>query len=358
MSNISNIPEYLNRDEIPEGELEYHPNGSIKREKMIVDEKLSKIIYYNDKGLIQKIEDIDEKGQVISGIEMGTETSQHGLSFTYYPNGSVQSLKYFINGKVNWVEKIFSEEGQLTDVVTYNKGVKTGPHSIYGKRSSKVGEINYKQNKPSGPAKYYYESGELKAEINYKEGKKEGVSKFFHKNGNLRKKESYSEGTKNGQTTLYYENGAIKEKWNFEGGELSNECVKYNMLGEEVERKYYSGGKVVPEPEQVTEEDVKLLPHQRSKRQEAYAKLQKEREERSVEKKSEQEDKPEENTDETKPKEVQPEIIAETKPLEIKKPSAEEIRKRKIKLAFSYTGIFIGSIILIYIIYNIIIYFL
>ncbi len=347
MAENENIDENLDYEEIPNSDIEYHDNGVIKLERIKITETLIKHVHYDIKGQIKKIVDYDNLGNVKNTIELNSETAQNGLSFTYYENGNVQSLKYFINGKINWVEKIFDNDGQLLEVITYNKGIKNGPHTVYSKRNAKLSEVQYSENKPSGKAKYYYETGELKAEVHFQNGKKEGVSKFFHKNGNLRKKELLKDGIKDGETTLYYENGAIKEKWNYELGKLSNEALKYNMDGEVVKKLYYHEGTEVEEIQvaatapEVTQSSRKTYPYEQRIPQ--------------VEKK--------ETPKETPPVEeiIQPTLPEPKVEIPVEKPAVmtkEEIRRRKVKLAVNYTMLFIGSLILMYVIYSLVIYLL
>ena len=338
-------------EEIPNSDFEFHENGAIKLERLKVTEKLFKHVHYDIKGQIIKIVDLDDLDNVLNSIELSKETAKNGLSFTYYPNGNVQSLKYFINGKINFVEKIFDIEGQLLEVITYNKGIKNGPHTIFSKRNAKLSEIVYAENKPSGKAKFYYETGELKAEVNFLSGKKEGVSKYFHKNGNLRRKESMKEGIRNGEISYYYENGAIKEKRTYDQGVINNAVQKYSIDGEVISTKYYENGIEVDKvPEEVPEEN---LPGSRAKRVMPYMK--------PVSKQTEK-------LPDTKAVEKPPVVVDNTnqapvieKEVQTQKPkvvSKEEQRRIKIKIAANYSMIFFGSLILIYLIYNLIIYFL
>ena len=341
-------------EEVPNSDFEYHENGVIKLERLKVTEKLYKNVHYDMKGQIVKIVDLDDLGNVLNTVQIGKETAKDGLSFTYYPNGNVQSLKYFINGKINFVEKIFDTDGQLLEVITYNKGIKNGPHTIFSKRNAKLSEVVYASNKPSGKAKFYYETGELKAEINFQDGKKDGASKYFHKNGNLRRKENMKEGVRDGEISYYYENGAIKEKRKYSQGVVTDSITKYSIEGEVLSTKYYENGIEVDKPP--VEEPVEQHPYQKT-RQAAKQGARVVPKVEKVEKvpKVEKENKPpvpEEKITSIPQPQVKKEIL---KP---KQETAEERRRLKIKIAVNYSMLFVGSLILIYILYNLIIYFL
>lgn len=338
------MTDILNKEEIPNSDIQFHDNGVVKLEKIKVTEKLFKHVHYDIKGQITKVIDYDDLGKELNTIELSTETSENGLSFTYYPNGNVQSLKYFINGKINWVEKLFDEEGQVVEVISYNKGTKSGPHTIYSKRNAKLSEVTYSGNLPSGKAKFYYETGELKAEVNFEMGKKEGISKYFHKNGHLRKKETLKEGIREGETTLFYENGAIKERLNYKEGNLNAESLKYNMDGEVIKRTFYDNGHEVEEPvlpiEEKENQPVSKYARQfDTARNVAYNKQKT----------------PEGKTDAAA---FSKHADTEEKPAKVKKATKEEIRREKVKRAVNYSMLFFGSLILIYFIYNLIIYLL
>lgn len=332
MSIDARIPDYLKKEEYQDTKTEFHPNGVLSKEIITVTEKLIKEIFYDENGLIQKIIDYDDLGNVLNELEMGRETSKSGLSFTYYPNGNVQSLKYFINGKVNWVEKVFNTDGQLKEVISYKKGIKSGTHTIFSDRNAKLSEVTYDNNLPTGKAKYFYETGELKAEMIFSEGKKHGVLKYFHKNGNLRKKESIIDGVRQGYTTFYFENGAIKERWNYNNGQLNDESLKYDMHGKIIKKVFYSEGEVISGPAAEAKDDLDRL---------LYAEKTQKTEKIALAAKEELKPLPDKLHEQKKSKVV---------PVEVK-------AKSKVKLAISYTGIFIGILLLIYILYSLIIYF-
>ncbi|MBU1098840.1 MAG: toxin-antitoxin system YwqK family antitoxin [Bacteroidetes bacterium] len=336
MSEENYIPDHLKKEEYQDTINELHPNGMLKKEIIYVSDKLIKEVFYNENGLIMKIIDRDSLGNILNEINMSQETSQHGLSFTYYPNGNVQSLKYFINGKVNWVEKIFNEDGQLAEVISYKKGIKSGPHTVYSSRNAKLSEVTYEKNTPTGKAKYFYETGELKAEMNFNEGRKNGVLKYFHKNGNLKKKESVINGIKQGYTSFYYENGAIKERWNYSNGKLNDECLKYDMHGQIIKKLYYNEGEVISGDQPVAKDDLdRLLFAEKAKQAEIFN-----------QKKLTPTAQPEESK-----KIVKKEILA------VKTPKSKEKRKSTFRIAISYSAIFVGILVIIYLIYNAILYF-
>lgn len=348
MDEKTNYIDDEEREEVPNSDIEYHDNGVIKLERLKVTEKLIKHIHYDLRGQIKEVVDYDDLGNELNRLVLSKETAKNGLSFTYYPNGNVQSLKYFINGKINFVEKIYDEDGQLLEVITYNKGIKSGPHTIYSKRNAKLSEVSYTDNKPNGKAKYYFDTGELKAEVLFSEGKKDGVAKYFHKNGNLRKKENMKEGVRDGEVSLYYENGAIKEKYNYERGIRSKEAYKYNMDGEVISKKYFEEG-----------EELADFPVEEVKEKEAASKTgRRDPYKRTIP----QVVKPAANKSKETSKEklqVEEKIVTEKKKTPVKKVlTKEELRRKKVKLAVNYSIIFVATLVVIYIVYNIIIYFI
>jgi len=223
----------------------YHPNGKIKTEKYFTDgEKLLKEKVYNEEGKLVEIVNYLSNGlNSILYFDREEVEKRSGMAITYHNNGKVQSQKYYVEGKIHWQEKIFDENGNLIEFISYEKGGKKGPYILYDENGNKIKELIYDDNVPSGLAKFYYVNGQLKAEINYKNGKKNGVSKIFYSNGVLKINETIVDDIREGITTTYYESGGIKEEWNFAKGEPEGKSKFYYKSGSLYGTKNYKEGK-------------------------------------------------------------------------------------------------------------------
>ncbi|MFH0734307.1 MAG: toxin-antitoxin system YwqK family antitoxin [bacterium] len=225
-------------------EITYFTDGKVKSEKYFTDgQKLIKEKIYNEQGTLIEIVNYisDGKNKVLYFDKEETE-KRSGIALTYHENGKVQSQRYFVNGKIHWQEKIFSEAGNLLEFISYDKGGKSGPYIMYDERGNKIKEINYEDNIPSGITKLYYENGQLKAEVNYKDGKKNGITKIFYNNGTLKIVENNINDIREGITKTYYESGGIKEEWNFSRGAPEGNSKFFYKSGALFGTKNYKSG--------------------------------------------------------------------------------------------------------------------
>ncbi len=226
-------------------EITYFANGKVKSEKYFTDgQKLVQEKIYNETGTLIEIINYVSSGQnKILYFDNEVTDKRSGIALTYHENGKVQSQRYFVDGKIHWQEKIFSESGQLLEFITYDKGGKSGPYIMYNERGNKIKEINYEDNSPNGLTKYYYDNGQLKAEVIYKDGKKNGTTKIFYNNGTLKVVENNRDDIREGVTKTYYESGGIKEEWYFSKGEPEGNNKFFYKSGALFGSKNYKEGK-------------------------------------------------------------------------------------------------------------------
>lgn len=237
-------PQYLEFESFDKPMYTYFPDGKIKTETIFIDrENFIKEVVYDDSSRVIRITNFKKDGSKIGEHVLEPEVIRSGLAFTYYPDGVVQSLRYYVNGRVHWTEKVFSASGGLLETVSYSNGKKKGPHVIYSKQNKKMSEINYEDNVPHGVAKYYYENGELKAEVSFEDGNKSGESKIYFDNGVLKIKENMEEDVRTGTTETYYESGGLKEKWKFKDGLPNDECLFYYSDGSLYAKRSFEEGK-------------------------------------------------------------------------------------------------------------------
>ncbi|MBU1101163.1 MAG: toxin-antitoxin system YwqK family antitoxin [Bacteroidetes bacterium] len=333
-------PDYLDFESFDKPTFTYFPDGKIKTETIFIDrENFIKEVVYDSTGRVIKITNYKKGGIKIGEHFLEPEVVRSGLAFTYYPDGVVQSLRYYVNGRVHWTEKVFSNSGSLTETVSYSNGKKKGPHVIYSKLNKKLSEINYEDNLPHGVAKYYYETGELKAEVSFKDGDKSGESKIYFDNGILKIKENLEGDIRTGTTETYYESGGIKEKWKFKDGLPNDECLFYYSDGSLYAKRNFEEGK---------EDGVSKYYYQGNKIKE------------EITYKGGSKDGPSREYDRSGnvKKEIvykDGNIIAEKKVKvgidSVANPHLENTTKQKLQIAFNYSMLFIITLLIIYGIY-------
>ena len=237
-------PEALEKESPFDYASSYYESGKIKCERFFTDGHiLLKEIHYSPAGQIREIVNYKKDGTTYLHQHFNREIVRSGLAMTYYENGTIQSQRYYVDGKVHWEEKIFGPEGQLLEIVTYLKGGKTGLNTIFNQNGGKISEITYKDNQPEGISRFYYDNGQLKAEISYRKARKNGVSKIYYQNGILKVVETMIDDLREGITKTFYENGGTKEEWFFKEGGLDGSSKFFYKGGQLFGTKNYEHGK-------------------------------------------------------------------------------------------------------------------
>ena len=215
----------------------YYPNGRVRSEQYYTDDELLlKEIIYSESGQIKEIINYKKDGAEDRKQTFENDAKKSGISISYYEHGVMQSQRYYVAGQIHWEEKIFDEKGRLIEIVTYRRGHKEGPNIIYHSKGYKLNEVNYKDNLPHGQAKFFYDNGQLKAEVFFDKGIRQGISKIYYNNGVMEIEEMLKDDVRDGCLKTFYENGGIKEEWGFKNG-----------LPEGTSRFFYSNGKLYGE---------------------------------------------------------------------------------------------------------------
>lgn len=222
----------------------YFDNGQKRSEQFFTDgSKLYKEIFYSENGHIREIVNYKLNTNDIRRYYFADEKVKSGMTISYHENGIVQSQKYYVDGKIHWEEKFFSESGQLLEVINYKKGIKSGLHKMYTERGILLSEINFEGSIPNGESRFYYDNGLTKALINYRMGKKDGISKFYYDNGIMKIEENFEDDIREGFVKTFYKSGGLKEEWSVHQGLPEGKCNFYYKTGMIYGIKNYKGGK-------------------------------------------------------------------------------------------------------------------
>lgn len=222
----------------------YYDNGQKKSEQFFTDgSKLYKEIFYSDTGQIREIVNYKLDSNECKRYHFTEEKVKSGMLISYHENGKVQSQKYYVDGKIHWEEKFFSDSGQLLEVITYKKGTKSGIHKIYTEKGILLSEICFENSIPHGESRFFYDNGLTKALISYRSGKKNGISKLYYDNGILEIEENFEDDVAEGFIKTFYRSGGLKEEWQVHKGIPDGNCVFYYKTGMIYGTKNYKGGK-------------------------------------------------------------------------------------------------------------------
>ena len=93
--------------------------------------------------------------------------------------------------------KLYYDNGQLEEEITYKVGVKDGPYKVYHENGQLFLEVTYDNGRRrDGPYKEYHDNGQLSIEGTYKDGYFDGYAKSYYKNGEFRSEGTFYKGTR------------------------------------------------------------------------------------------------------------------------------------------------------------------
>lgn len=125
-------------------------------------------------------------GSVARRCQALPDSTRHGKSVFYYPNGEVQTT------------------------VTYRRGIRHGPSATYFPDGAKESVFAYKNGYPHGPYQWYYPGEKLMQEGKYQAGKLAGWVTSYYPDGALESREYFEAGEKSGKAFRYHKNGALQ----------------------------------------------------------------------------------------------------------------------------------------------------
>ncbi|MCD7936842.1 MAG: hypothetical protein LUG98_08285 [Tannerellaceae bacterium] len=182
-----------------------------------------------------------------------------------FRNGELTSVRYFKNGQLNGLSRIYSGDGQVEKEYEYKEGKLHGRETGYFSDGTIQYETNYKEGRPHGrDYSYWFEyemTGEkiLMRDHNYQEGKQHGKQYTLRKSDDdsdytieevydqgvlISYKETYLPGGElkkeiiDGVHIAYYKNGGIKSENRYTGPNTNT-----NTLSGE-QKRYYPDGQL------------------------------------------------------------------------------------------------------------------
>ena len=177
----------------------------------------------------------------------------HGKYTTYNGDGSVKTISFYKNGKIDSIYKSWHTNGKLYVEGVYKDGDKTGEWKYY-QRNGKLSETEmYEKGKMTGKNIQYNEEGAMEKDIDYVEGDLDGECKFYADNKQLAvvmyyKKDiltgySYEDKTGKLVPVIPIANGTGTVTSYFKNGNKSA-FMQYNeSFGDGERQLFYSNGK-------------------------------------------------------------------------------------------------------------------
>ncbi|MFB9057542.1 toxin-antitoxin system YwqK family antitoxin [Mariniflexile ostreae] len=220
----------------------------------------------------------------------GSKGEKDGPEIKFYPNGTKEWVKNYLNGKLRGIQKYYYNTTQLSKWHVYNQnGLQDGENKEYHENgilaitilyeNGRVIDVLEQQNSkgknirksklkktPYGTGQIIkvYDNNTISYKAHYVDGLLDGDIKTYYKNGQLKCEGSYNYGSKHGEFKQYYITGVLKSK----GAYKSNHAMGYKD-GEHL--KYYETGELLSKTVyQYNEEIEKTTYHKNGKKSAIY----------------------------------------------------------------------------------------
>lgn len=150
----------------PTGFEQYHENGTIKA-KTVDSFDVQFVLRYNENGVLLQKERLKNK-------------LLEGPSYSYYDDGSIESIVYYKNGKKHGLFRLYYRTKKLKAECIFVNDSIDGLFKTWTEDGF-YGEEYFKMGKRVGVWKYYYPSGKLQSTVS------------FHDNGLVKERIEYDE---------------------------------------------------------------------------------------------------------------------------------------------------------------------
>lgn len=264
-SGIKRIQETFTSGKLTGLSKDYEKNGQINGIKNYKDNELNGLYEVYENGKLKRN----------YCYENGKQLGPH---HSFYNDGSLKSESYLVNGKLNFNEIIYWQNGAIYKINTFIDDVlstvqtnnpkgekensfdyknKTGKFSLKYNNGTRVVTANLINGQLNGQLiekdvldniatsefingirwnsyKDYSPLGTLYRESTYYNGSLNGIDKVYDMLGNLRYTTNNTFGVENGISTRYYHNKSKMNEFQLSDGAIEGESTYYNLKGEAI----------------------------------------------------------------------------------------------------------------------------
>lgn len=126
----------------------------------------------------------------------GVYYDDHGTPYTgtyhsYYENGQVKSEIPLVNGLKSGSMILYFPNGQVNEIRAYKDGKMDGTWLTFTEKGSKVAEANYADGLKNGKWFIWDENGVLRYDMTYQKGQKAGLWIIYDEKGNKVSERNY-----------------------------------------------------------------------------------------------------------------------------------------------------------------------
>jgi len=197
---------------------------------------------------------------------------KQGMTYYYYPDGSVKKTVFYENGLENGLTRVYDTAGIIIEMVTYKKGfivdrerinrydsqgLKHGKWKTFYEDGSIYSEGNYKHGMKHGYFKEYDIEGSLlsaakyindEKQVNVAELKKLDVQREYYPSGKVKIQATYKDDKPEGIWREYSEEGEIEKSYIFKNGVVIGEGIVTEMgVKDGFWKEYYVNGQLKAE---------------------------------------------------------------------------------------------------------------
>lgn len=119
--------------------------------------------------------------------------------------------------------KYFHPDGSLQSLAPYKNGKRNGLYIKYHPNGEKEEECIFTDNKITGKLKRFYSNGKLKFTGEYKNGELEGIASSYYETGEKQMVANYKQGKYDGEVTVWYKSGNLMAQGEFSNGVIQME---------------------------------------------------------------------------------------------------------------------------------------
>lgn len=136
----------------------------------------------------------------------------------HYPNGTIQSIDFLLEGELEGMARYFSPEGILLSCTNFHRGKRQGESRRFYAKGSLYASENYEEGQLQGLQRYYFEDGRTKSLLPYEKGRLEGTVLLYYPNGQLKREMHFKEGVREGVERAWNEKGVLLLEQHYESG--------------------------------------------------------------------------------------------------------------------------------------------
>lgn len=209
-----------------------------------------------------------ENGKLKSVGERNLHGEFIGKTIFYDEDGHVTEERYYIDGQLNGIQRIYFPSGNVKREYEMDHGVVTNQALDYYENGARKAIQFYRFGKLHGDIKEFYADGKLRREVTYVNGDIQGKETFYHENGTKASEVNYLNGQKEGVYFCWSPDGIVIVEKNYVDNQADGESRHYNDKGKLLSVKHFKAGQVVgehieyfPEKDQIKLREVYDLHH-------------------------------------------------------------------------------------------------